>query len=232
MSADAYEIPRADIPVPERGTYIPRWYTPHGDPSRQVLDENDGDLGFTVGQVLPERRWAIAEDGHLLPQHQFEQRFKQWCERVLAPNGAIIEIKRFNKYFNVDLETVPGVDEFVDAKPDASMPSTKPEHIRYVAINYDPMDAENGRRKIRPIYSHTGERIGKEEAAEAPPVGFDAVAPKPKKAKADEPMETMPCGKEQKAKFRANHVRFCKRCKEIALTETQAAADSEATAAA
>lgn len=223
MSADAYEIPQAHIPIPDRLTYIPSWYRQHENLGLQVIDADDGDLGFTIGHVLPERRWAIDEAGRLIPQHIFETRYKQWCERILTPAGTVVEIKRFNKYFNVDLETVPGVDEFVDAKPDPSMPTADPRYLRYVPIAFS-LGAETGRRKIRPIYTHTGEKIepGKPLEMKAP-LGFDAVVPP--KAKLDEPTMLMACGKEQKVRFAANHKRFCKACQRASITAAQAEAD-------
>jgi hypothetical protein len=219
MAADAYEIPKANIPVPERGTYIPAFYAPHRDLSLPVLDANDGMLGFSIGQVLPERRWAIAEDGHLLPEGRFEQLYRQWIERVFVPaTGAIVEVRRLNKYFDVGLETVPPVDEFVDAKPDPSMPTTNPNLIRFVPIGYEQGDADKGRRKIRPVYSHTGEKATDETAKEAAPLGFERMVPEP----AAEPVETMPCGKEQRVKFKKQHMRVCKKCKDASAEQPAA----------
>ena len=229
MSADPYEIPKTHIPVPERLTYIPSWYAQHTAEqlSLPVLDDDDGMLGFTIAEVLPERRWAITADGHLLPQHTFEQRYKQWIERVLTPNG-VVELKRFNKYFNVDIETVPGVDDFVDAKPDPSMPTADPRMIRYVAIAYNSLEADAGRRKIRPIYTHTGEKVGAAKVAGAAPEGFTPVAPKVAKPPKEEPTETMPCGKVQKVRGKSAHLRFCRKCKEVTIEAQQTAADATA----
>ena len=214
MATDLYEVPQAHVPVLERATYIPSWTPVFPDLTRHVCDQEGGDLGFSIGEVLPERRWAIEPSGRLLPEEQYEQLYKRWISLVLTPSGTLVRLSSQNKYFDANLESIPPADVFVDAKPDALMPE---DATRTVPIRYRFGLGGKGRAKIRPVYTHTGEKAetASEESLAMPP-GFDAVKPSAEQKEKVEPiviLETMPCGKQQNARYKANHMRFCKACK-------------------
>ena len=104
-----------DIPVPARETWIPA-FTPKHDDLLSVRGRNGKHLGFTVGQTLPERRFALNNDGKCLDARDFEPLYIAWCSRVSSPDGRIIAIASVNKYFDPRLENIPNPEEFVNAR--------------------------------------------------------------------------------------------------------------------
>lgn len=61
-----------------RGVYVPPWYTPHADLGVEVKDSSGHRMGFQLGEVVVERRWAIHEDGRCLDQKRFEEKLHEW----------------------------------------------------------------------------------------------------------------------------------------------------------
>ncbi len=205
MAADPYELPASHRPIIERGTYIPAWYKEHTDLGVRVVDQNGGDLGFTVADVLPERRWAISQSGRLIGEQEFENRYRDWIGRITVKDGRIISMGAVNKYFDVTLETVPPIDDFVDAKLDPM----RPGELRYVPIGYNNAVALS-RTKIRPIYNVMGEKVEDGVVQPAPAEGFvAAVAPEPE-------MATTRCGKTMKPNRINQHQAICKNCRHFA----------------
>lgn len=62
-----------------RGVYVPPWYRPHTDLNVQVKSaDGSKELGFTIGDVAVERRWAITPDGCVMEGHEFTDRLTDW----------------------------------------------------------------------------------------------------------------------------------------------------------
>ncbi len=213
MSADPYELPSTHRPIVERGTYIPAWYKEHKDLSIRVVDQEGGDLGFTVADVLPERRWAIGQNGKLISEQEFENRYRDWIGRIVLRDGRLVSVGAVNKYFDITLETVPCVDDFVDAKLDPM----KPGEIRFVPINS--INLPNpARTKIRAIYNVMGEKVIAGAPQPAPVEGFTPIPvaePEPE-AEPTIVMATSRCGKTMRANRINQHQAICKNCKHFA----------------
>jgi hypothetical protein len=85
-------IPGTQTP---RGPFIPPWYKPHADLDVPVLDARGNPLGFVIGQVAPERRWAIDSAGHVMHRNDFAERLTQWYEgqwRWLSPPRVPLDV--------------------------------------------------------------------------------------------------------------------------------------------
>lgn len=62
-----------------REVFVPPWYLPHENLETEVLHSSTGKrLGFTVGDVVPERRWAVGPDGRCVSQQIFEEKLDEW----------------------------------------------------------------------------------------------------------------------------------------------------------
>lgn len=207
MSADPYALPATHTAIIERRTYVPSWYKPHPDLTVRVTDENGGDLGFTVADVLPERRWAIQHSGKLLPMQEYERRYQDWIGRVVTGDGRVISMGAVNKYFDVTLESIPPPDEFVDAYPDPMRPGEN----RYIPMGMRGKDTTFNRTKVRPIYNVMGEKMVAGAEVPAPAPGFSSVPVDEKELK--EAMVVTRCGKEVKSSRLNQHQAICKSCK-------------------
>lgn len=146
----------ADIPIPDRETYIPRWGTRHGDRSLPVTKDGEP-CGFTIGQVLPERRWAVKPDGELMDQLSFERDYAKWISNVCAPNGQVIPLASVNKNYTQTLEHIPDVFSFVAVKLDSNG--------KLIPIDYDP-DRPAPAVKKR-FYTHEGVLVSEADLARA-----------------------------------------------------------------
>lgn len=62
-----------------RGVFVPPWYAPHKDLTIQVKS-HDGtkELGFTIGDVAVERRWAIDTEGRVMEKYPFREKLTEW----------------------------------------------------------------------------------------------------------------------------------------------------------
>src|SRR5262245_41555602 len=62
-----------------RGVFVPRWYKPHTDLALPVKS-HDGqrELGFVIGDVAVERRWAIDPEGCVMEGHEFVDALTEW----------------------------------------------------------------------------------------------------------------------------------------------------------
>jgi hypothetical protein len=105
-----------NIPIPERETYVPAFTPKHKNESAPVLSRKGEPLGFTIGEVLPERRFAIDTDGRCLDEREFEPMYFKWVSLVCAPDGRIVSLASINKYFDPRLEPVPNPEDFVNAR--------------------------------------------------------------------------------------------------------------------
>lgn len=65
--------------ITPRGVFVPPWYKPHTDLSLPVRS-HDGtkELGFTIGDVAVERRWAIDPEGKVMEGHEFKDMLTEW----------------------------------------------------------------------------------------------------------------------------------------------------------
>lgn len=120
----------------EDGTYIPAWYKDHVNKEVQVLD-NGVPMGFTISQVLPERRWAIQEDGSLLEQHIFEKQFIQWISLHHAGDNLADPSKEY----------IPSAAKFVNRRLDFNG--------KGVEILFD--ENKPAEEEIKPIYTQQGD---------------------------------------------------------------------------
>ena len=103
---DAYAVGELR-PGVEPKMYIPAWYKPHSDLSRHVT-QNGESVGFRIGQVLPERRWAIQENGELLEQGDFERQYIRYIQ-IRHAGDKIVDPSK---------EAIPGALKFVDREVD------------------------------------------------------------------------------------------------------------------
>lgn len=147
---------QVDIPIPERETYVPAWGTRHSSESIQVT-QNGEPCGFSVGDVLPERRWAIEPSGELKGQLEFERDYLKWITNVCTPDRRVIPLASVNKNYAPALEHIPNVYDFVAVKYD--------DNEKLVPIDYD---ATKAAPKVqRKLYDHEGRPMSAKEAAKA-----------------------------------------------------------------
>lgn len=118
--------------VTERGTVVPSWTPPHNLDLEVKIDGRP--LGFKVGQMLPERRWAVDEFGHCLPKAEFTGKYQQW-------------FASHSKKEEPQLVSVPDRLEFISGTYDLDGKAT--------TINFDPGDP--GRVKPSEKYDHKGD---------------------------------------------------------------------------
>ena len=114
--SNVFPGPVSRMPIPERSTYIPGWYEPHRDETLAVRSRTGSALGFTVGDVLPERRFALDAAGQCLAERDFADRYRRWIAFTCAPDGRVLAIASVNKYFDVGLEPIPDPEDFVNAR--------------------------------------------------------------------------------------------------------------------
>lgn len=120
-----------------RGSHVPSWYRPHGDDDTVVMKDGAPLVPqIRVRQVVEDRRWAIQENGELLPQHQFESLYRrkidEWFRLVRREPPA--------QGWSPEAEPVPLVERYVDAREDPMQPTN------LLPIHYDP----NKNRGARP----------------------------------------------------------------------------------
>ena len=116
---DAFAPHVAAIPVPERGTHIPGEYVrnPHHDLNITVTSNGLPLLGmdkapFVVGQIAPERRWAVLEDGELMDQETFKSKKQQNVLEFYAMLQGLGS--KDAKYMNkIENEPIPAVAYYV-----------------------------------------------------------------------------------------------------------------------
>ena len=178
------------------------------------------------GKVLPERAdLALDDQGRVLPQGDFEMRYKQYLEAFVYPEGA-----------EPLWEPIPNVMDYVCETQD-----TFSESSGYIEIEFDPkihdefnptqlygLDGETEeewRRNNNKRDDSVLERLlavleGKvspkevEEAAAAEGIALidpgEGSEPIPEPIAAAKPMEFAPCGSEVRQGYVNSHKRFCK----------------------
>jgi hypothetical protein len=134
---DAFAPHVAAIPVPERGTHIPGEYVrnPHHDLNITVTSNGLPLLGmdkapFVVGQVAPERRWAILADGELMDQETFKNKKQQNILEYYAMLQGLGS--KDAKYMNkIENEPIPAVAYYVSWCVDPQ----DPEKVLQIGFN-------------------------------------------------------------------------------------------------
>lgn len=149
MSAPNYDQVRMPEPVPGRPAYVPEWSPTFSreDLARQVRYQGV-ELGFTVAEVMPERRWAITpETGELIEIRRFSELYQSWKSKVFA-GGQLRSVGEENALFDPTAVAVPEIRHFVDAKLD--------QDGREIPIRFDP-EAPAPAKAERVLYDHQGE---------------------------------------------------------------------------
>ena len=77
FATDYHAGPRPGEKTPRR-RIVPPWYKPHPDLSIEVKSSAGKPLGFTIGEVVVERRWAIHEDGRCMDPADFQPKLDEW----------------------------------------------------------------------------------------------------------------------------------------------------------
>lgn len=113
MSFAVYDAsePRPGDTTP-RGVFVPPWYIPHPDLGVAVRGTNGQALGFVVGEVVPERRWAIGHDGRCVDQATFEPKLLEWRIGQFQWQNPPKPVP------DLTLESIPTVEGFVSRGPD------------------------------------------------------------------------------------------------------------------
>lgn len=95
-----------------RGMFVPPWYRPHENLDVDVIGTRGQRLGFKVGDVVPERRWAIGPDGRCMDPADFAPKLLDWRKGQFEwrfPPKPVPDLT---------LEAVPTVEGFVARGPD------------------------------------------------------------------------------------------------------------------
>lgn len=231
-----------------RDAYIPEWSPVYDDLALSVPVKNNGvPMGFTLRDVLPERRWAVQASGELMDQRDFEERYKQYIERTVV-DGRLVSIRSKNARFDAGVAPIPRVDRFVNTAHDfmgreiriGFNPEKAPEKKDIVPIAAAPSSpalrvqiAQLSELKERGIlsdeqFSAEVSRLVTEPVAPAPsgpPPGFALAPAGPEEAPvtaATAEVFAARCGKECASKAgQMAHERNCKACNP---TEPQEAA--------
>jgi predicted DNA-binding protein (UPF0251 family) len=83
----------------ERGLVIPSWTPRHKSLDMAVFHE-DKPMGFSVGDMLPERRWAVDANGNTLERREFKESFQKFWMMHTKNEVA-------------DLVPIPNIKEFI-----------------------------------------------------------------------------------------------------------------------
>jgi len=134
------EISEGPGSITPRGVFVPPWYKPHSTLDVQVLSTAGKPLGFTVGDVAVERRWAIAPDGQVIGGSEFIDRLTDWYI------GQWTWRNPPQPSLPVDTSGYPTPENFVSKGPDPANPRrvislTLPNHRKSVAPAERPVDA-------------------------------------------------------------------------------------------
>ncbi len=154
MSAASPSSPRAPKAIYGRDAYIPEWQTDlTPDELAKQVTQNGEPLGFTIGEMLPERQWAVnAKTGELLKESDFERLYEVFASRhVPAGTDRVVDIRQNNKYFDAKLVPMPNVRHFASRGLDWQG--------KEVAIGYDPDVSPTATEDEIKIYNARGEVV-------------------------------------------------------------------------
>ena len=125
-----------------RMSYVPKGSPRHANPGLPVVGPN-GPLGFSVGDMLESRRWAVdPETGQVMDQERFDGKFRLWKSILVVQNDdgshGLVPIARKDKYFNPQYIATDNVINFVSQEVDEA------GNIR--PIGFNPHGAVSGPR--------------------------------------------------------------------------------------
>lgn len=148
MSASPYQ--RAPEVVYGRDVYIPEWAPRVGASDLGVPVRAGGQpLGFTIGDMLPERVWAVdVASGEVLPQLEFERLYRQYLRRTVV-RGVIRDVAQHDRYHDFGVDPVPSVVEWVSRTLDYEG--------KEVRIGFDPHAAPTATEREVKVYTAQGE---------------------------------------------------------------------------
>lgn len=188
-----------------RNVFVPPWYKPHENLDVEVVGTTGKRLGFSVAEVVAERRWAIGPDGHCMKQPDFEKMLLDWRKGQFEWQ---VPPKRTP---DLMFEPIPSVEGFVSRGEDPAdrrrtidlSPSTprlgllrKREPIVDESLTKDPRwkpaPAEEKADPRDELLAQMREEIERLKAQAAPV----AVKPEPKARKAVEKIPCPDCGAE------------------------------------
>jgi hypothetical protein len=141
--------------IPERNEFIPPSYVPHKDPGSIVVKLNGQPLegGFTVAEMLPERRWAVGPDGELMPQLEFAEKYQRklydWFQYASVEGRA--GRGKVPSSFAVHREPIPNVAHYVAFRVDLR------DSRQILPMGFDP-DATKGTQPKR-LWNSAEERF-------------------------------------------------------------------------
>jgi hypothetical protein len=117
---------------------VPSFYQPHQSPSTTTVRDGEAILlaeidgrPFTVEEMPIERRWAVREDGEILPQHEFQRCYNLWFDDYYRQIGiddpeAKVQVGDFKR------APIPSVLNYVTKQVDPRNPE------QLVPMHYDP----------------------------------------------------------------------------------------------
>lgn len=226
-----------------RDAYIPA-FSPSWKDEHMGIDitQNGKPLGFTLGQMLPERRWCVQETGELMDQRDFESLYQQFASYTVV-GGKLVNVPAANGYFDVKLIPVPRIERFACAQFDydgrevkigfdPNKPPAKSEapvvlrdHRGYEVAPQNPNDTKVARLTVladlknkglisdEALASEMGSILLEPQPAAAPAVP-EGFAPAPVEAEPEATVHTAPCGFQARSKAgAAAHARNCADCK-------------------
>lgn len=170
-----------------RGAFVPPWYRPHADLGVSVKSQAGKMLGFVIGEVVVERRWAIQDDGRCMDQREFEVKLHDWRRGQFQwqmPPKPVPDLS---------FESIPSVEGFVSRGEDPAnhkrlidltRPVKRTGLLRPVEPIVDETISRDPRWKVAPAKPPADEPV---EAAAPAPAPAPVPAPKPKKTVAKIP---------------------------------------------
>lgn len=147
---------KPDVAWPGTLSYVPGWDVIERDPEAEVTSGGIK-LGFKVKEVHPTRQWALQADGEVLPRLEYLEKFRKWKSKTV-PDGTqiVVPMTSIQNHFDVTLETVPLVEDFVNARFEEG------SDCKTVPIKFDPHKPAEVKTKGR-RYNYEGEFIGEEK---------------------------------------------------------------------
>ena len=231
--------------IGSRGTSIPSFYEPHSD--LRVMVRQDGipvPPGFQLGDVPPERRWAVRPSGELIPQIEFERLYLlHYEEHIRYMDGDPKKVPG-----KANCQPVPTVQAYVCVQLDPRDPSKLitmkhdpfPKKVKqanqtlYDADGENPVSGDARIQMLMDAYEKDPDSLTelelrevikrqradqrKQEPAPEPKPEPKAVSPV---AETDTPPQkkpfhtTMPCGEYIHASKKAKHMASCHECNEV-----------------
>lgn len=135
-------------------TYIPEWQVElTAEELARPVTQDGEPLGFTIGEMLPSRQWAVNQKtGALLDQRDFERLYEVYVTRhVPAGSTEVVDIRRGNRLFDPKIVPIPNVRNFASRGLDWQG--------KEIAIGYDPDAVSDVRETDVKLYDARGEEV-------------------------------------------------------------------------